>query len=263
MGPDLQLLELLEAVASGRLSVAEALAARAEQSLDGLVRNHGDLSRAARNGFPEVVFAQGKSLPDLLEIVGELARADGRVLITRADADQARALAEHHPELEWHEEARVLRSPPPPAGAGRVAVVAAGSTDRRVAEEAALTAEMFGAEVERLVDVGVAGLHRLLARRELLRAVDVTIVVAGMEGALPSVVGGLVAGPVIAVPSSVGYGAALGGMAALLGMLSSCAPGVVVVNIDNGFGAGFAAGRMLHGRVTRETRATDRSKDAR
>jgi pyridinium-3,5-biscarboxylic acid mononucleotide synthase len=204
-----------------------------------------DLEREARTGFPEVIFGQGKTPEQVAMIGARILEVSRRLLVTRASADQHAALAAAHPGATWHARARAVtvgHDATPRRGC--VSVVCAGTTDVPVAEEAALTAEMWGAEVVRLYDVGVAGLHRLLERRELLRDCRAHVVVAGMDGALASVLGGLVGEPVIAVPTSVGYGAAFGGLAPLLAMLSSCAPGVTVVNIDNGFGAGFAAGRL-------------------
>ncbi len=205
-----------------------------------------DVDRARRLGFPEVVYAPGKGPSVLREIVASLLASDPRLLVTRADLEQFRALEGLGTSLFFHDKARLItHGYPSIPRRGLVSVISAGTTDQSVAEEAAVTAEMGGCRVLRIEDVGVAGLHRILDRVEDLRAADVHIVVAGMEGALPSVVGGLVAAPVIAVPTSVGYGASFQGLAPLLGMLNSCAPGVTVVNIDNGFGAGFAAARIL------------------
>jgi hypothetical protein len=206
-----------------------------------------DHHRALRNGFPEVVFAEGKTSEQLIAIAARLAAADGNVLATRVAADAADRLCAALPGFTYHRDARlaVRRSRPIEiTGRGTVLVVSAGTADVPVAEEAALSAELMGNRVERLFDVGVAGIHRLLDQRGRLWEAAVLIVVAGMEGALPSVVGGLVEQPVIAVPTSVGYGTSFQGLAALLSMLNSCAAGVVVVNIDNGFGAAAAATRM-------------------
>jgi NCAIR mutase (PurE)-related protein len=195
-----------------------------------------------------VVFGPGKTVPQLVEICGRFARRGDGFLVTRAAPDALAALADAHPEGDANDLARTFFRPPADAPAGRVRgpvlVVTGGTGDIPVAEEAAVTARAFGNPVACIHDVGVAGLHRVLANRAALREAAVVIVVAGMEGALPSVVGGLVAAPVIAVPTSVGYGAAFGGVAALLGMLNSCAAGVTVVNIDNGFGAACAATRI-------------------
>jgi NCAIR mutase (PurE)-related protein len=208
-----------------------------------------DILRRERQGFPEVIFCQGKTPAQVAAIFGELASRGDVVLATRAGADHFGAVRETLPDARYEELARciVWRSgaAAPPQADSRAAVLAAGTSDIPVAEEAAITVGCFGFAVDRLYDVGVAGLHRLLAHAPLLRSARVFIVAAGMEGALPSVVAGLVDKPVIAVPTSIGYGASFGGIAALLGMLNSCGSGVTVVNIDNGFGAGFAAGQIL------------------
>jgi len=205
-----------------------------------------DLSRTSRTGIPEVVFGLGKSRDQLLAAVAGLSDSGQGVLATRVDQEVGAELAGLYPDGDWSDVARVFSQPgaESPPRSGRVFVAAAGTSDSPVAEEAALTAEFFGAEVLRAYDVGVAGLHRIVGEREAMEASDVVIVVAGMEGALPSVVGGMVSSCVIAVPTSVGYGASFEGLAALLGMLNSCAPGVVVTNIDNGFGAAVAAVRI-------------------
>ena len=205
-----------------------------------------DLGRAVRTGDPEVVFGAGKTPQQLVEILRTLRsrHPDRAVLATRLTAAAADVLAAELPEAVLDPTARAAHVGPLPAPAGRVVVVAAGTSDAPVAAEAALTARVHGAHVESVTDVGVAGLHRLLAVRDRLDAADCLVVVAGMEGALPSVVGGLTGVPLVAVPTSVGYGASFGGLAALLAMLNSCAPGVTVVNIDNGFGAGVFAARV-------------------
>ena len=203
-----------------------------------------DHQRALRTGFPEVIFGQGKTPAQVLGIARRLFERHGLVLATRVDAAARAALAEAFPRAEVHERARcvVLRRRPSRArGRGRVLVLCAGTADLPVAEEALVTARTLGSHAELVADVGVAGLHRLLAHRTALRDARVLVVVAGLEGALPSVVGGLVDRPLIAVPTSVGYGAHFEGLAPLLAMLNSCAAGVTVVNIDNGFGAGYAA----------------------
>lgn len=206
-----------------------------------------DHEREARQGVAEVVYAEGKTVPQLLAICARLREVHGGFLATRVSEAQAAALAAAHPELRWNATGRVAAcaTKPPAPVTGPVAVVTAGTSDLPVSEEACATLEALGHEVVRVTDVGVAGLHRVLGRAEALERAAVLIVVAGMEGALPSVVGGLVRRPVIAVPTSVGYGASFGGIAALLGMLNSCAAGVTVVNIDNGFGAALAAHRIL------------------
>ena len=201
-----------------------------------------DHHRALREGFPEVVLGMGKTPAQVAAIAARLAERSGRLLVTRAGPEHAAAVAGVLPDAVYHETARAitLQRQPVERRPG-ITVVCAGTSDLPVAEEAALTAEMLGNAVARIADVGVAGVHRLLHRLPELRAARVLVVVAGMEGALPSVVAGLVATPVIAVPTSVGYGASFGGLAALLGMLNACAAGVSVVNIDNGFGAGYMA----------------------
>jgi NCAIR mutase (PurE)-related protein len=202
-----------------------------------------DYGRESRQGFPEVIFGQGKTREQILGIFEKLAARSPNVLVTRTDKDTFGELRNIHTEAEWHESARIVRlwRDKTETGVGEIAVVTAGTSDIPVAEEAALTAETMGNNVRRIWDAGVAGIHRILAERELLKKARVVIVAAGMEGALPSVVGGLVNVPVIAVPTSIGYGASFNGLAALLGMLNSCSSNVTVVNIDNGFGAGFTA----------------------
>ncbi|MGI8733431.1 MAG: nickel pincer cofactor biosynthesis protein LarB [Pyrinomonadaceae bacterium] len=202
-----------------------------------------DHGRAARQGFPEVVFGAGKTREQVVGIVERLAQRSPNVIVTHTDADTFGEVRNVITEAEWHESARLIRiqRDDTELGVGVIAVVTAGTSDIPVAEEAALTAEAMGNCVERTWDVGVAGIHRVLAERELLQRARVVVVAAGMEGALPSVVGGLVRVPVVAIPTSIGYGASFGGVAALLGMLNSCASNVTVVNIDNGFGAGFVA----------------------
>ena len=200
----------------------------------------------ARRGFPEVIFCAGKLPEQVLAIARALVEADGVVLGTRATPEHFEAVLAQFPDARFHPAARcitILQRPLPPL-AGKVAVVCAGTSDIPVAEEAAVTLETFGSAVDRISDVGVAGIHRLLAVRDRLEACNAVIVAAGMEGALPSAVAGLISKPVIAVPTSVGYGASFGGIAALLGMLNSCGTGVTVVNIDNGFGAAYAAANI-------------------
>ncbi len=194
-----------------------------------------------------MILGEGKSLDQLKVILSAMVRRKRNILVTRLDQEKATTICNQFPDGEYDNDARtfcLVQQKIEVTGHGKVLVICAGTSDLPVAKEAAITARMLGNEVEELVDVGVAGIHRLLARQELLQEAAVVIVVAGMEGALPSVVGGLVAKPVIAVPTSVGYGAAFSGVAALLGMLNSCASGVTVVNIDNGFGAAFAANRI-------------------
>ena len=240
---------LLDAVASGAATVEEALVRLDAEPSESLGHTTVDHHRALRSGFPEVVYASGKTTPQLIEICASIAARSERFLATRTTPEQATALVAKFPDAVANDLARTVRFGPPPAGlpggAAPVLVVTAGTSDLPVAEEAAETLIAMGIGVERLTDVGVAGIHRLLTRTELLQRARAIIVVAGMDGALPSVVGGLVRVPVIAVPTSVGYGASFGGLAALLTMLNSCAAGVVVCNIDNGFGAAMAASRAI------------------
>jgi NCAIR mutase (PurE)-related protein len=243
MSPE-KLKELLAGVRDGSVSLDDALEALARLPFADLGHTVVDHHRALRTGFPEVVLGEFKTAEQITAIVIELARAGGNVLVTRVDPDAAAEVCAAVDDLEHRSEARALvlrQNEIELTGAGPIAVVTAGTSDLTVAEEAALTAELAGNEVVRVNDVGVAGVHRLLHRLDDLRRAAVIVVVAGMEGALPSVVGGLVKCPVVAVPTSVGYGASFGGVTALLGMLSSCSAGVTVVNIDNGFGAGYAA----------------------
>ena len=209
-----------------------------------------DHLRPITQGHQEVIFCPGKTIAQIVAIAERLEAAGGSFLATRSDGDQASALAERFPRAEVNTLGRTVFLPPDPepapTGRGTVLICTAGTSDLPVAEEAAVSARALKNRVERLTDVGVAGIHRLLAQTDVLRSAGVIIVVAGMEGALPSVVGGLVKVPVIAVPTSVGYGASFGGLAALLAMLNSCASGVTVVNIDNGFGAAAAASRINH-----------------
>ena len=215
----------------------------ASQSYEDLGFAKVDHDRALRKGFPEVIFGDGKTPAQVAELARAVLGRSDRLLATRVGRDAADAVASAIPDAVYHEAARLVivdrREEVQPVRG--VVVASAGTSDAPVAEEAALTAELMDCEVVRLVDVGVAGIHRLLDRVDVLRQASVVVAVAGMEGALPSVIGGLVPAPVIAVPTSVGYGASFGGAAALLAMLNSCAPGVAVVNIDNGFGAGYMA----------------------
>jgi NCAIR mutase (PurE)-related protein len=238
-----ELRELLERVRRGEQDIEGALGALRRLPFDTLGFAHLDTHRALRSGFPEVVLCQGKDPEQAAAIIARLAEASGLVLGTRASPELYALVREAAPDARYHRLARaiVVERAPLPKRPGTILVICAGTADLPVAEEAAVTAELMGNRVELLADVGVAGLHRLLAHIEAVQGASVLVVVAGMEGALPSVIGGLVRRPVIAVPSSVGYGASFGGLAALLAMLNSCAAGVTVVNIDNGFGAGYAA----------------------
>jgi len=236
---------LLEAVRRGDVPVAEALRRLADLPVQQIAEfAQLDGERAVRQGAPEVIFGERKTAEQIGKLVARLREIEQAVLVTRLAAEAAPAALAAAPEGKYDPISRTFHARPPGPerrAEGVVAVVCAGTTDIPVAEEAAVTAEFVGAAVERLFDVGVSGLHRLLRRAPDLREADALVVCAGMEGALPSVVGGLVPKPVIAVPTSVGYGASLGGIAALLAMLNSCAANVSVVNIDNGFGAGFQA----------------------
>ena len=234
---------ILRAHASGDLNESDAAEQIKHLSFEDIGYARVDHARSHRQGFPEVIFGQGKTSAQIAGIFEKLAARAPNVLITRTTADVFGDIRNIHTDAEWHESARLirLRRDQTELGSGEITIVTAGTSDIPVAEEAALTAETMGNRVKRIWDAGVAGIHRILAERELLQRSRVVIVVAGMEGALPSVVGGLVSVPVIAVPTSVGYGASFGGIAALLGMLNSCASNVTVVNIDNGFGAGFVA----------------------
>ena len=237
-------LDVLHEVQRGSLTPDAASARLANLPYEDLGDVRIDHHRELRTGLPEVIYAAGKTPQQTAEIFAHMASAGSRVLATRATADHFTVVQALTPAATWHEQARCITlSPDSPdtATRGHIAVLCAGTSDLPVAEEAAVTAALFGARVIRLYDVGVAGLHRLLSVRAQLLEANVVIVCAGMEGALPSVVGGLVAVPVIAVPTSVGYGASFGGLAALLGMLNSCSPNVTVVNIDNGFGAAYSA----------------------
>lgn len=235
--------KLFDQVRSGKLSPDEAVDRLRHLPFEDLGFAKVDHHRALRNGMPEVVFGQGKTPAQMASIFSRLAKHGGNILATRANQDQFAAIKKKVAKAQYRELARaiVLQRDQKNYGKGVIAVVSAGTSDIPVAEEAVVTAEMMGNDVEHLYDVGVAGIHRLLANRASLTRARVVIVCAGMEGALPSVVGGLVGVPVIAVPTSVGYGAAFKGLAALLGMMNSCASNVSVVNIDNGFGAGYVA----------------------
>jgi pyridinium-3,5-biscarboxylic acid mononucleotide synthase len=236
--------EILDGVAAGRMTAGAAFKRIRELPFEDLGFAKLDNHRSIRRGIPEVIFGEGKTA-DQLAAIGQRVLASGtNLIITRLAADKARIVKRKVRALVYHADARigvVVKERVKPSGQGVVMVMSAGTSDIPVAEEAALCAELFGNHVARVYDVGVAGIHRLTANLDTIREASVLIVVAGMEGALPSVVAGLVDKPVIAVPTSVGYGASMGGLAALLGMLNSCASGVTVVNIDNGFGAALAA----------------------
>lgn len=243
--------ELLGAVQTGAVSLDQAVAALRTGPAEALGFARIDYQRTQRKGSPEVVFCEGKTPEQAADIFARLAAHDGRALATRASAADAQAIRAQTPAAEYHAEARLVvlgQAVLPAEAAAAVVLVATGGTaDIPVAEEAALTAAFNGCRVTRLWDVGIAGVHRLLAESQLLAEAAVIIAVAGMDGALPGVIAGLVACPVIAVPTSIGYGTGLGGVAALMNMLNACAPGVAVVNIDNGFGAGYLAASIVRG----------------
>ena len=235
--------ELLHRFKSGELELSDASRAIRNLHFEDIGYARVDHARQARQGFPEVIFGSGKTREQIVGIFEKLCQRSPNVLVTRTDADTYGEIRNIATDAEWHPSARLirLRRDHSERGVGEICIVTAGTSDIPVAEEAALTAEAMGNRVNRIWDAGVAGIHRLLAERDLLQKARVLVVAAGMEGALPSVAGGLVSVPVIAVPTSIGYGASFNGVAALLGMLNSCASNVTVVNIDNGFGAGFVA----------------------
>jgi len=239
-------IQLLEKFRAGGIGRDRVLSAFQGAPVADLGFAQVDTHRALRKGFPEVIFGAGKTPEQVVKIATKILASESRVLVTRITEAHARALRKKFKRAIHHEAARcmTIEKSPLPKRPGTIGIICAGTSDVPVAEEAAVTAEIMGNHVERIYDVGVAGLHRLLAKSENLRRANVLVVVAGMEGALPSVVAGLVSKPVIAVPTSVGYGASFGGIAALLGMLNSCASGLTVVNIDNGFGAGYAASQI-------------------
>jgi pyridinium-3,5-biscarboxylic acid mononucleotide synthase len=236
----------LDKFQAGKATRQELLHAFQREPIADLGFAQVDLHRSLRKGFPEVIYGAGKTPAQVAAIAAKLAERENCLLVTRVTQAHARAVKKKIRGAVWHETARCLtfEKQPLPKRPGTIAVLCAGTSDLPVAEEAALTADIMGNRVERIYDVGVAGLHRLLRPLETIQKANVLIVVAGMEGALPSVVAGLVARPLIAVPTSVGYGANLGGLSALLSMLNSCSSGVTVVNIDNGFGAGYAASQI-------------------
>jgi len=234
---------LLGSLSQGRVTVDEVVTRLRSLPFEDLGFAKIDHHRAIRCGFPEVIYCEGKTLDQVTAIVAKRAETGGNVLGTRASAAMYEAVAARFPAAQYHPAARTItiRQVEPVASSGTIAIVSAGTGDLPVAEEARVTAEIMDQRTQMICDVGVAGIHRLLAHAEALQAANVIVAVAGMEGALPSAVGGLVSCPVVAVPTSVGYGASFHGLAALLGMLNSCAAGVSVVNIDNGFGGGYIA----------------------
>ena len=244
MNPD-HLKDLLIQVKNGKASVEQAIKKMKHLPFEDIDFAQIDHHRSLRKGFPEVIFGEGKTSGQIIEIMARMMKNKENILVTRLESPKAAAVRKRFPEAVYHPLSRVLTVIPEPlkkqTGRGLVLVISAGTSDIPVAEEALLTARIMGNSTEYLYDVGISGLHRLIANQEKILSASVLIVVAGMEGALPSVVGGLVDRPVIAVPTSIGYGASFNGLAALLGMLNSCASGVAVVNIDNGFGAGYMA----------------------
>jgi NCAIR mutase (PurE)-related protein len=238
--------DLLERFRAGKVSREKVLQAFQSAPMAELGFARVDKHRALRQGFPEVIYGEGKTPEQVVKIAAKILDGDSRLLVTRAGPEHAKKMLRSFKKARYHEAARCItvETAPHAKRPGKIAVLCAGTSDLPVAEEAAITADIMGNTVERLYDVGVAGLHRLLEKLDFIQSVNVLVVVAGMEGALPSVVAGLVSRPVIAVPTSIGYGASFGGVAALLGMLNSCGSGVTVVNIDNGFGAGYAASQI-------------------
>ncbi|MFC1867437.1 nickel pincer cofactor biosynthesis protein LarB [Thermodesulfobacteriota bacterium] len=236
--------ELLEDLSRGNMSVDSAFRKLKKLPFEDIGFACIDHHRGLRRGLAEVIFGEGKEADDIIAIMDRMIKQDESILITRISPDKAQKVRKKYPKSIYHRKSRVLNlntKPRKASGKGTILIISAGTSDIPVAEEAAITARFMGNDVETIYDIGISGLHRVLAHKESLAKATVIVVVAGMEGALPSVVGGLVDRPVIAVPTSVGYGASFGGIAALLGMLNSCAAGVTVVNIDNGFGAGYAA----------------------
>jgi pyridinium-3,5-biscarboxylic acid mononucleotide synthase len=243
MNPEF-LTQLLEAVSTGRLSVDQAKSRLVDLAVEDIEYAHIDHHRSLRKGFPEVIFGEGKTAEQIVGIMQRMQPREKVILVTRIDAQKAQVVLAAVPDAVHDEVARMIvwqRTPLPKTGLGTILIVSAGTSDIPVAREAFITADAMGNEVKCIFDVGVAGIHRLISHRDLLEEARVLIVAAGMEGALPSVVAGLVRRPVIAVPTSIGYGVSLGGLTALFGMLSSCSSNVAVVNIDNGFGAAYMA----------------------
>ena len=239
-----KLLAILEAVSSGRVSTERAAKELSAYRTEDIDFAHIDHHRSLRKGFPEVIFGEGKTAHQIIGILERMSLQESVILATRVDAEKGAAITDRFPAAVYHADARMVvwkQAPLVKQGRGRILVVSAGTSDIPVAKEAMLTADAMGNAVDAIFDIGVAGIHRLFSHMDRIGEASVLIVVAGMEGALPSVVAGLVAKPVIAVPTSVGYGVSLGGLTALFGMLSSCSSNIAVVNIDNGFGAGYMA----------------------
>jgi hypothetical protein len=236
--------ELLERLRDGSVDVDECLERLRNLPFEDIGFASIDHHRHLRRGFPEVIYGRRKKVEQIIKIMEKMVEKEENILVTRLSEAKARVIKKHFPESEYHSGARILTAAGRPIekkGKGTVLIISAGTADIPVAEEALITAQFMGNDVRVLHDVGVSGLHRILENRDMIMGASVIVVVAGMEGALPSIVGGLVDRPVIAVPTSAGYGASFGGISALLGMLNSCSSGVTVVNIDNGFGAGYAA----------------------
>ena len=241
--------QILSMVADGELPVGQAADRLKHLSFEDIGCAHVDHHRALRKGFPEVIFGQGKTSEQIIAILEKLEQLENIVLVTRIDREKADAVLSRFPNAQYFDDARLLKiekQPPEITGLGTILILSAGTSDIPVVMEAFLTAKAMGNEVKTLFDVGVAGIHRLFAHQKELEKASVIVVAAGMEGALPSVVGGLVKAPVIAVPTSIGYGTSFNGMTALLGMLNSCSSNIAVVNIDNGFGAGYMASTINH-----------------
>ena len=238
------LLKLLNKVAGGKVSVRDAQNQLMNLAMEDIDYAHIDHHRSLRKGFPEVIFGEGKPPDHIIGIMQQMQEQEDVILVTRIDAEKAAKVLKKFPKAKYHDDARMLileKKRLPKTGKGKILVISAGTSDIPIAKEAFLTADAMGNEVETIFDVGVAGIHRLLNHKTVMESASVLIVAAGMEGALPSVVAGLVKSPVIAVPTSVGYGVSLGGLTALFSMLNSCSSNVAVVNIDNGFGAGYFA----------------------
>jgi NCAIR mutase (PurE)-related protein len=243
------LIELLQNVSNGDMPVEKAAHRLKHIAYEDIDFAHIDHHRSLRKGFPEVIFGEGKTTEQIQGILERMIAHENTILVTRVDASKAEQIIKTLPDAVYHPDARILlleKQPPAITGKGTILVVSAGTSDIPVAREAMLTAGAMGNRVQTVFDIGVAGIHRLMGHRELIADAAVLIVVAGMEGALPSVVAGMTASPVIAVPTSIGYGVSLGGLTALFGMLSSCSSNVAVVNIDNGFGAGYMASAINH-----------------
>jgi NCAIR mutase (PurE)-related protein len=243
------LLELLNGVSKGEIQVDKAAHQLKHLAYEDIDFAHIDHHRSLRKGFPEVIFGEGKTAEQISGILEKMMAHENTVLVTRVDADKAATICAAYPDAVYHPDARIIlweKQAPAITGKGTILIISAGTSDIPVAREAMLTAGAMGNRVQTIYDVGVAGIHRLMGHREHIEKAAVLIVVAGMEGALPSVVAGMTASPVIAVPTSIGYGVSLGGLTALFGMLSSCSSNVAVVNIDNGFGAGYMASAINH-----------------